>query len=124
MTLTLQVLVLVGSLAASVAGGAWVVGRLLDAVGVRTGDAGLRRGGMWIGMLERLAVTGAILAGFPEAVAVVIAVKGLGRYPELRAGGGADHHVTAETFIIGTLASYVWAALCALLALWGLTAIG
>lgn len=123
MTLALQIGIVVAALAASTAGGAWAVGRMLDVVGVRTGDAGLRRGGMWIGVLERLAVTAAILAGFPEAIAVVIAVKGLGRYPELRAGDGDDHSVTAETFIIGTLASYVWAALWALLALWGIAAV-
>ncbi len=44
---------------------------------------------------------GGILAGHPEAAAIVIAVKGLGRYPELR--GGKD----AEKFIVGTLASYL-----------------
>src|SRR5690625_628811 len=46
------------------------------------------RGGTWIGILERLAITGAILVGYPAAIAVVIAVKGLGRFPELTATGG------------------------------------
>jgi hypothetical protein len=40
----------------------------------------------------------------------VLAVKGLGRYPELRA---AHRPGLAERFIIGTLVSVLWAALCA-----------
>ena len=63
------------------------------------------RGGTWIGLLERLAVTGALLAGQPSAVAIVVAVKGLGRYPELR-----EHPGSSERFVIGTLASLLWAA--------------
>lgn len=62
------------------------------------------RGGTWIGILERLAVTGCVLLGDPEGIAVVVAVKGLGRYPELRENPGAS-----ERFVIGTLASLVWA---------------
>ena len=63
------------------------------------------RGGTWIGLLERLAVTGSLLAGYPTAIAIVVAVKGLGRYPELR-----DHPGSSERFVIGTLASLLWAA--------------
>lgn len=59
------------------------------------------RGGLWVGILERLAITGAIIAQAPELIAVVVAVKGLGRYPELQQAGGAS-----ERFIIGTLASF------------------
>lgn len=70
------------------------------------------RGGAWIGALERLAVLGTLVAGWPEGLAVIVAIKGLARYPELRtastAGGGAS-----ERFIIGTLASLGWAAVCA-----------
>ncbi len=63
------------------------------------------RGGRWIGVLERLAVTGCVLLGEPSGIAIVVAVKGLGRYPELRENPGAS-----ERFVIGTLASLVWAA--------------
>ena len=42
------------------------------------------RGGAWIGALERLAVFVTVLAGWPEGLAVTLALKGLGRYPELR----------------------------------------
>jgi hypothetical protein len=69
------------------------------------------RGGAWIGYLERGAVAATLLAGFPEGLALVLAVKGVGRYPELRdAGRGAD---APEEFIIGTLASLLWAAAAA-----------
>lgn len=76
------------------------------------------RGGAWIGALERLAVFGCLLADQPDGVAVVLAIKGLGRYPELRAaaeagGGRATLSAVAERFIIGTLVSFLWAALCA-----------
>lgn len=69
------------------------------------------RGGTWIGVLERLAVTGSLLAGVPEGVAVVVAVKGLGRYPELRENPGAS-----ERFVIGTLTSLVWSGAVGLVA--------
>jgi hypothetical protein len=65
--------------------------------------AGVLRGGAVIGVLERLAVAGLLLAGMPDGVAVVVAVKALGRYPELRAVGAS------ERFIIGTLVSLLWA---------------
>ena len=64
------------------------------------------RGGTWIGILERIAVTGCFLAGDITSVALVVAVKGLGRYPELRENPGAS-----ERFVIGTLTSMIWAAL-------------
>lgn len=61
------------------------------------------RGGTTIGYLERLAVALAIVVGFPEAIAVVVAVKGIGRFSELAAAEAR------ERFIIGTLASLLWA---------------
>ena len=68
------------------------------------------RGGAWIGILERLAVFATLAARWPEGIAVVLAVKGLGRYPELRSGHRPG---LAERFIIGTLVSVLWAGLCA-----------
>ncbi len=67
------------------------------------------RGGLTIGILERLAVAGAILAGFPEAIAIVVAIKGVGRFTELAAAEAR------ERFIIGTFASLIWACACATL---------
>lgn len=73
----------------------------------------LLRGGAWIGALERLAVTTALIAGWPEGIAVVLAVKGLARYPELRAPGAG----ASERFIIGTFTSVLWASACAVIVL-------
>ena len=119
-----------GALLVSSAGG-WLVTRVVLRLASRSRDAGrarrsgpvvlqplrvsdgpdgegaqtVLRGGTWIGVLERLAVTASLLAGVPEGVAVVVAVKGLGRYPELRENPGAS-----ERFVIGTLASLLWSA--------------
>lgn len=93
--------------------GAGSAAEFTEAPGVRAAAATLR-GGRWIGMLERLAVYVSILTGFAEGIAVVLAVKGLARYPELKATTSG----TAERFIIGTFASVLFAAACAGLAWW------
>lgn len=64
------------------------------------------RGGAWIGVLERLSVFASLLAGFPEGIALVIALKGLARYPELRGTTSG----AAELFIIGTFLSLLLAS--------------
>lgn len=71
------------------------------------------RGGAWIGALERIAVYATLVAGWPEGVAIVLAVKGLGRYPELRAAEAGVRTGAAERFIIGTFVSVLWACGCA-----------
>ena len=73
------------------------------------------RGGTTIGYLERLAAALSLVAGFPAAIAVIVALKGVGRFTELATPAAR------ERFIVGTLASLVWA--CAVgaiapLALW------
>lgn len=75
--------------------------------GIVVGEREMLRGGEMIGLLERLAVAGAIIAGFPEALAVIIAVKGVGRFTELENGA------VRERFIVGTLGSWIWAAAAA-----------
>ena len=65
------------------------------------------KGGYWIGLLERAALFACVLSGFPAGIAVVLGVKGLGRYPELRTPTGSK----GELFIIGTFSSMLWAAL-------------
>jgi hypothetical protein len=74
-------------------------------------SARILRGGAIIGILERLAVCLAVLAGQPVAIAYVVAIKGLGRFAELK-----ETPVAAERFIIGTLTSMLWAAGMAALA--------
>jgi hypothetical protein len=118
------VLALLG-VALAVVGGDPVTRRILAIAthgGVRDGAAGgilvyeskataddepheVMRGGTTIGYLERLAVVAAIVAGFPEAIAVVVALKGIGRFSELAT---AD---ARERFIVGTLSSLLWACL-------------
>lgn len=61
------------------------------------------RGGMWIGLLERAAIASTLWASWPEGLAVVLAVKGLGRFSELK------QHAAAEQFILGTFVSVLWA---------------
>jgi hypothetical protein len=63
------------------------------------------RGGTTIGYLERLSVVIALIAGYPEAIAIVVAVKGVGRFSELAAAEAR------ERFIIGTLSSLLWACI-------------
>ena len=65
------------------------------------------RGGTWIGVLERTSLTAAILAGRFELAAVVVAIKALGRYPEIR-----ENPAVSERFIIGTLTSMLVAGAC------------
>jgi hypothetical protein len=105
--------VTVAAVLAAVLGGGPVATAVLRAadpaaVGVAGGpqDPAILRGGAWIGALERAAVAATLFAGSAEALAVVIAIKGLGRFAELRAPAAA------ERFIVGTLASGLWAGAC------------
>ncbi len=92
----------------------WVFGRVERSSGGKptapvTGihaAAGVLRGGRTIGYLERAAVFLGILADWPEALVGVIALKGLGRFAELR--GSTEG--AAERFIIGSFTSLLWAA--------------
>lgn len=76
-------------------------------------------GGRWIGYLERVSVIGALLVAWPEGIALAIAIKGLGRYQELRSATPG----TAERFIIGTFTSLLWACAWGLLGRWGMSAL-
>ena len=70
-------------------------------------------GGRWIGMLERVAVYACIVAEFPAGIAMVLAVKGLGRYADLATTSDSGTSRKGELFIIGTFASMLWAGLWA-----------
>lgn len=110
------VLVLAGTLA--VVGGGPVTtlvfglvdGGAKDVPGSMDRAGEILRGGAWIGVLERAAIFGAVVSGWPEALALVLALKGLGRYPELR---NQEHSGIAERFIIGSFSSALWATACA-----------
>jgi hypothetical protein len=106
--------------ALAVSGGGPLTGLVFDLVDRREQpaesmeEAGhVLRGGAWIGALERVAIFATLLAGWPEGLAVVLALKGVGRYPELRSAEAGVHTGTAERFIIGTFTSVLWACACA-----------
>ncbi|HZK35408.1 MAG TPA: hypothetical protein VFC57_00410, partial [Aeromicrobium sp.] len=52
-----------------------------------------------------------LAAHYPAGIAYLVAIKGLGRYPELRK---EERSGATERFIIGTLISALWATVCAL----------
>lgn len=107
-----ELVVLVLGVAASQLSTANVVVRLvLDAVGVpaATGEKQLK-GGRLLGPMERLLILGLGIAGGLTAAAVVVAAKGLLRFPELQRGAAAPgpSDVT-EYFLIGSFASWLLA---------------
>ena len=61
------------------------------------------RGGRIIGILERIGVSVCLLIGWPAGLPVILGVKSLARFSELR----APH--ASEQFILGTFASVLWA---------------
>ena len=77
------------------------------------------RGGACIGAVRAAArCSPRSSPAWPEGLAVVLALKGLGRFPELRAlpparDRRAASSGVAERFIIGTFASVLWACACA-----------
>lgn len=68
-------------------------------------------GGAWIGFFERLTATVCLLLGWPEAIAMTLAIKGVGRYPEIAKSNHGP--IVAERFLLGTFVSILWAAACA-----------
>ena len=97
-----------------------------DDLGVVRANLGLVKaqrdlpGGRWVGILERIAVYASMVAGFPAGIAMVLGVKGLGRYADLVTDTGTTRK--GELFIIGTFASMLWAGLWAGAAYWGVRA--
>lgn len=82
------------------------------------GEPELLRGGTWIGILERLAVTVAVISAQYSIVAVVVAIKGFGRFDQLKGNPAAS-----EKFVIGTLASLLWAGMIGGGAAWALASL-
>ena len=92
---------------------------LLDAVGVppRTNEKTLK-GGRMLGPMERLFIVGLGVAGSIAAAAVVVAAKGLLRYPEIqRAQRDVGPTDVSEYFLIGSFASWL-VAFGGLLVVW------
>jgi hypothetical protein len=96
-----------GLIIATQAGG-YAVGLLVRPFGRAFRAEGLPRGGVMIGLLERGLIFLFVLAGQPSAVGFLIAAKSV-----LRFDASKRKQKAAEYVIIGTLASFGWALICA-----------
>jgi hypothetical protein len=85
-----------------------VVRLLLDAIGVpaSTNEENLR-GGRLLGPMERVFILVLALGGELTAAAVVVAAKGLLRWPELRSQQAGGPTPVSEYLLIGSLASWL-----------------
>lgn len=97
-----------GSVQQGIHGGILVAADSSSEPGVAPRKREVLRGGTTIGVLERGAAAATIIAGFPEGLAILVAIKGVGRFTEL------DAAESRERFIIGTLASLIWACAAAI----------
>ena len=104
-----QVVLLVGVVLAQLATSNVVVRLVLDAVGVPASDnEKTLKGGRMLGPMERLFILGLGLAGQLTAAAIVVAAKGLLRFPELQRGAAhAGPSDITEYFLIGSFASWL-----------------
>lgn len=94
-----------------------IVRLVLDAAlpGWKQGESALK-GGRVLGPLERVIIGAIVLAGDPAAAALVIAAKGLLRFPEIKEKDGVPGpDAITEYFLIGTLTSLLIAAIMAIL---------
>lgn len=69
------------------------------------------KGGRWIGPLERIALTGLLLAGAFPVAAGLIAAKGIVRFPEMHQD--REQGNKAEYFLVGSFVSWTVAILAA-----------
>jgi hypothetical protein len=108
MSTVLSIVIVAACLVASALSGwpvvTWVLARSMGRSDPQD-PANALRGGLWIGLLERVAVSAAVLMGQYTILAAVVAIKGLGRFKEL------SSPENSERFVVGTLASMVWAGL-------------
>lgn len=79
-------------------------------------DIEVLRGGLWIGIVERALIAGAIVLARPELLGIVVAVKGLGRFAEIKSSA-----LAGERFIIGTFVSIAIASVCGVIG-WAIVA--
>lgn len=99
----------VGVLLVQLATGNVVVRLLLDTVGVPAASNEKKlKGGRVLGPMERLFIVGLGLAGHVTTASIVVAAKGLLRFPELQREVPGPSDVT-EYFLIGSFASWLLA---------------
>ncbi len=112
-----RALLVVGALLVQLSSGNVIVRLVLGASGTThplrstTGSAPALKGGRLLGPMERLLIVGLGLAGEVTAASIVIAAKGLLRFPELqsaRADGttGPGIHEVTEYFLVGSFVSW------------------
>lgn len=77
----------------------------------------LPKGGRLLGPMERLIVAAAVVAGDPAGAGLVIAAKGLLRFPEVNKPNRSTVHELTEYLLVGTFTSVLIAAILALLLL-------
>ena len=83
---------------------------VLDAVGVPASDNEKSlKGGRLLGPMERLLIVGLGMAGQLTAAGLVVAAKGLLRFPELQRGARSGASDITEYFLIGSFASWLLA---------------
>lgn len=115
-----ELVLLAGVVAVQLSSANILVRLLLDAVGIpATTNEKKLKGGRLLGPMERLFIVGLGLAGQLTAAAVVVAAKGLLRFPELQRGVATEGGVTevglngpsdvTEYFLIGSFASWLFA---------------
>ncbi len=121
-----RALLLTGLVLAQLSTGNVVVRLVLAATGTmnpaRTGPDGRRleapphslKGGRLLGPMERVFIVGMGLAGQLTAASIVVAAKGLLRFPELQASrdagdAGPGIHAVTEYFLVGSFASWLYA---------------
>ena len=118
------VIVLAGALLLTLLGG-WLIGWFLQPFQAQLNKkfrpnslrpvSGLKEGGRYIGYLERLLIFVFILSGQFAGVGFLITAKSILRFGELK---DSENRKQAEYIIIGTFASFLYAILISLLALW------
>lgn len=95
-----------------------IVKLVLAATDVREGGGSkLPRGGRLLGPMERLIVAAAVVAGDPAGAGLVVAAKGLLRFPEVTKSDDANIHELTEYLLVGTFTSVLTAGILALLVL-------
>ena len=103
-----DVTVSVGAVLLQLATGNFVVRLLLDAVGVpASSNEKTLKGGRLLGPMERIFILGLGHMGELTVAAIVVAAKGLLRFPELQAGAKEGPSDVTEYFLIGSFASWM-----------------
>ncbi|NYJ02819.1 hypothetical protein HNR19_003517 [Nocardioides thalensis] len=103
-----DVVVAAGALLLQLATANIVVRLLLDAVGVpATTNEKKLKGGRLLGPMERIFIVGLGAIGETTAAAIVVAAKGLLRFPELQTSTREGPSDVTEYFLIGSFASWL-----------------